>query len=262
MELDGKVVLVTGAARGQGAAEAKRCAEAGARVVLTDVLTDDGRATADAIGTAARFVEHDVRDPDAWAHAIGTALDAFGRLDGLVNNAAIHHVRAIGDETKQSFDEVIQINLVGPFLGVQAALAPMRAAGGGSIVNIASTAGLQGYPGHAAYGSAKWGVRGLSRVAALEYGRHGIRVNTILPGPIDTPMLPVPRDGTPVDERFRHQPIPRAGRPEEIAEMVVFLLSEKAAYMTGAEIVIDGGISAGGAGGANAANVADIAGRR
>ncbi len=244
--LDGKVVLITGAARGQGAAEARLCVAQGARVVVTDVLEADGKAVATGLGDAARFVTHDVSDPDAWDRAIAETIAAFGRLDGLVNNAGIYRPRPIPEETRESFNGVIQVNLVWTFLGLRAALAPMRDAGGGSIVNIASVAGMVGYAHQSAYGASKWGVRGLTKVAALEYGADDIRVNAVLPGPIDTPMLPVERgEGVDINTRFRRQPIPRAGQPEEVAAVVVFLLSDAAAYVTGAEIVVDGGVSAG-----------------
>ncbi len=242
---DGKVVLITGAARGQGAAEARAWVAGGGSVVVTDLLAEEGRALVEELGDAARFVDHDVRDAESWDRAIAAALDSFGQLNCLVNNAAIYRPRAIDDETRDSYNDVIQVNLVGTFLGVRAALEPMRAAGGGSIVNIASIAGAQGYAWQAAYSSSKWGVRGLTRCAALEYGPHNIRVNAVLPGPIDTPMLPVPRDGTPIDARFAHMPVARAGRPEEVADLVLYLLSDTAAYITGAEFVIDGGAFAG-----------------
>jgi len=243
-DLSGKVVVVTGGARGQGEAEARACVAGGARVVLTDVLDEEGHAVAADLGDAARFLVHDVRDEKAWNAVIGTAVTTFGRLDGLVNNAGIYRPRPIDEETRDSYLGVLEVNLVGTFLGLQAAIEPMRETGGGSIVNIASIAGVQGYAWQSAYASSKWGVRGLTRVASIELGLVGIRVNAVLPGAIDTPMLPVPRDGD-IDARFRHQPVPRAGKPEEVAEVVTFLLSDASAFVTGAEIVIDGGASAG-----------------
>jgi 3alpha(or 20beta)-hydroxysteroid dehydrogenase len=238
--LAGKVAVVTGAARGQGAAEARLFVAEGAKVVLTDVLDDLVTAVADELGDDARWAHHDVASEPDWAAVVGLALSEFGRLDVLVNNAGIHHIRSIEDERVEDFDRMLAVDLRGPFLGIKHAIEPMRAAGGGSIVNISSVAGLQGLRGHGAYGAAKWGLTGLTRVAALELGPYGIRVNSVHPGPIDTEMLPT-RDPA----RFRGEPLGRAGSAEEVAELVAFLASDASSYVTGAQVTVDGGMSAG-----------------
>jgi 3alpha(or 20beta)-hydroxysteroid dehydrogenase len=240
-ELVGKVALITGAARGQGEAEARLFVEEGAKVVFTDVLDDEGKAVAADLGDAARYLHHDVRSEEDWAAAINTATDTFGRLDILVNNAAIHWQQAIEDETRSGFEKILQVNLVGPFLGMKAVLGPMRAAGGGSIVNISSTAGIVGYAYHGAYGSAKWGLRGLSKVAAVEFGRDKIRVNSVHPGPIDTSMMGPDRS----EQRFAPMPLGRPGQPREVAQLVCFLGSDRASFITGHEYIIDGGSTTG-----------------
>lgn len=244
VDLTGKVAIITGAAQGQGAAEARLFADLGARVVLTDVLVDKGRQVAASIGDAARFLHHDVSDEGGWAAAVGTAVSAFGRLDVLVNNAAICKVVPLTEQTADGFDQMLRVNLLGAFLGVKAVVAPMKAAGGGSIVNISSQAGVQGLAGYTAYGASKWGLRGMSKVAAIELGPLGIRVNTVYPGMIDTPMiahLDVERGpgGHP------GAPLTRVGTPEEVAEVVAFLASDASSYITGADLTVDGGASVG-----------------
>lgn len=241
MELAGKVALITGSARGQGEAEARAFASAGAQVVLTDVLDEHGQAVADELGEAAVFMHHDVTSEGDWTRAVGTALDRFGRIDVLVNNAGIHRVRDLQDEDLEGFSAVISTNLMGAFLGVRSVIKPMASIGGGSIVNVASLAAAVGVQGQASYASAKWGLRGLSRCAALELGRSGIRVNTVLPGPVDTPMLGA-RDTGAIGALV---PLGRVGRPEEVAAVVVFLASDASSFLTGAEISVDGGMSAG-----------------
>ena len=242
--LTGKVAIITGAAKGQGEAEARLFAGEGASVVLTDVLEQRGRAVADELGAAAVFIRHDVSSRDDWDAAVTTALDAFGRVDVLINNAAIHWLRSIEDETLEDFQRLIAINLAGTFLGIKAVIAPMRAAGGGSIVNISSAAGMVGYAWHGAYASAKWGVRGLTKVAAIELGPHGIRVNSVHPGPINTDMLPADRAGL-GDRRFAHIPLRRCGEPSEVAELALFLASDASSYISGGEFTVDGGSLAG-----------------
>jgi 3alpha(or 20beta)-hydroxysteroid dehydrogenase len=244
MRLQDRVAIVTGAARGQGAAEARLFVAEGASVVLTDVDDEPGEAVAAELGERARYVHHDVSSEDDWARVVDAATSAFGGIDVLVNNAAVHRLKPVRDEDLATFLRVVSVNLGGVFLGIRSVAGPMEARGGGSIVNISSIAGLVGLEGHAAYGSAKWGVRGLTKIAAMELGAAGIRVNSVHPGPIDTRMLPPDVDGL-GDARFAGVPIPRAGRPEEVAELVLFLASGASSYLTGAEIVVDGGYVAG-----------------
>ncbi|MFE7582971.1 glucose 1-dehydrogenase [Streptomyces gardneri] len=239
-DLTGKVALVTGAARGMGEAEARLLVALGARVVLTDVREAEGEATAASLGPAARFVRHDVTDERSWNTAVATAVDTFGRLDVLVNNAAIYSTSPIVDEDPARLEALLRVNLIGPFLGIRAVAAAMRAGGGGSIVNISSQAGLQGIWGHGAYGAAKWGLRGLTKTAALELGPDGIRVNSVHPGAIATAM-------TAHLDTSAHPaaPLGRFGQPDEVARLVAFLASDDASYLSGAELAVDGGASAG-----------------
>ncbi|MFJ7984303.1 glucose 1-dehydrogenase [Streptomyces sp. NPDC096351] len=240
VDLTGKVALVTGAARGMGEAEARLFAALGAKVVLTDVLEREGEAVAASLGPAARFVRHDVTDERSWAAAVDVAVDAFGRLDVLVNNAAIYSTSPIAEEDPARLEAILRVNLIGPFLGVRAVAPTMRAGGGGSVVNISSQAGLQGLWGHGAYGAAKWGLRGLTRTAALELGPDGIRVNSVHPGAVATAMT-AHLGG----REHPAAPLGRVGKPEEVAHLVAFLASDDASYLSGAELAVDGGASAG-----------------
>ncbi|WP_030754526.1 glucose 1-dehydrogenase [Streptomyces griseus] len=238
-DLTGKVALVTGAARGIGAAQARLFAALGARVVLADVLEEEGRLVAGELGDTARFVRHDVTDEASWRAAVAAA-EAFGRLDVLVNNAAIYTTSPIEDEDPARLDALLRVNLAGPFLGIRAVVPAMRAAGGGSIVNMSSQAGLQGIWGHGGYGAAKWGLRGLTKTAAIELGPDGIRVNSVHPGAIATGMTA--HLGTTAHPAA---PLGRVGEPEEVARLVAFLASDDSSYLTGAELAVDGGASAG-----------------
>jgi 3alpha(or 20beta)-hydroxysteroid dehydrogenase len=238
MRLDGKVALITGGARGQGAAEARLFVAEGAKVLVTDVLDDEGEALAEELGGAARYRHHDVASVDDWAAAVQDATSTFGKLDVLVNNAGIHSVIPIEDETFERFEKIIAVNLYGPWHGMRAALPAMRAAGGGSIVNISSLAGMKGFPGHGSYGASKWALRGLTKTAAREFGPSGIRVNSVHPGAIKTDMLP---EGSRAEGTFSALPIGRAGEADEIARLVLFLASDESSYITGTEHVIDGG---------------------
>ncbi|MFD6394942.1 glucose 1-dehydrogenase [Nocardia sp. NPDC055029] len=245
MELSGKVVLVTGGARGLGAAFAHGIVAAGGSVVIGDLLDEDGAAVAGELGERARFVHLDVTDPASWQHAVDTAVGAFGTLTGLVNNAG---VTASGvplvEEPLETFQRVIQVNLVSVNIGIHAVVPALRAAGGGSIVNISSAAGLVGLAHTGAYGAAKWGVRGLTKVAAVELARDRIRVNSVHPGMVLTPMT-APTGISLAEGGFPNAPLGRVGQPEELAGAVTYLLSDAASYTTGAELAVDGGWTAG-----------------
>jgi 3alpha(or 20beta)-hydroxysteroid dehydrogenase len=237
--LEGKVAIITGAARGQGAAEARLFVGEGARVVIADVLDAEGEAVAKDVGDDAVFVHLDVRDEQNWAEVLASTIERFGHLDALVNNAAVHHIVKLEDETVEGFERMFRVNLLGTFLGTKTCAPELRRTGRGSIVNISSTAGIVGFRGHGAYGASKWGVRGLTKVAAIELGPE-IRVNSVHPGAIETDMLP---EGDPT--RFRRLPLRRTGQPEEVAELALFLASDASSYITGAEFVVDAGMVAG-----------------
>ena len=237
--LEGKVAIVTGAARGQGEAEARLFVQEGAQVVIADILDAEGEAVAKELGDDAVFVHLDVRDEQNWADVVTSTVQRFGHLDVLVNNAAVHHIVRIEDETVEGFERMFRVNLIGTFLGIRTCTPELRRSGHSSIVNISSTAGIVGFRGHGAYGASKWGVRGLTKVAAIELGPE-IRVNSVHPGAIETDMLP---EGDPA--RFSRLPLRRTGQPEEVAELALFLASDASSYITGAEFVVDAGMVAG-----------------
>ncbi|MYE46021.1 MAG: glucose 1-dehydrogenase [Chloroflexi bacterium] len=243
--LEGKTALITGGARGQGAAEAALFAEEGANVVLTDVLDDEGERTADIVG--GRFIHHDVTDEEQWAAAVVGAVELHGGLDVLVNNAGIYVETSLVGGDLDEYRRVIEVNQVGVYLGMREVAPLMIERGGGSIINTSSTAGLQGAAGSFAYSASKWAVRGMTRSAAVRLGPHGVRVNSIHPGPIDTPMIADTRmaDADLLDQLLQqHVPLGRMGQPEEVAKLALFLASDESSYSTGSEFVIDGGLVA------------------
>jgi 3alpha(or 20beta)-hydroxysteroid dehydrogenase len=240
--LDGKIAIITGAARGQGAAEARLFAAEGARVVLADVLDNEGEAVAAEIGDAAVYTHLDVTDEPQWQAAVALAEDRFGPVTVLVNNAGILFFQPLHKTDLADFDRVMRVNVQGVFLGMKSVTPSMTTAGGGSIVNISSTAGLQGLPHLGAYVASKWAVRGLTKTAAIDLGHKNIRVNSVHPGGIDTPMVA----GTSGDAPFyKRLPVPRMGSADEAARAVLFLASDEASYIAGAELAVDGGATCG-----------------
>ncbi|MFD5627844.1 SDR family NAD(P)-dependent oxidoreductase [Streptomyces sp. NPDC127072] len=255
-KLDGRVVLVTGAARGQGEQEARLFVAEGAEVLVADVLDDQGEALAKEIG--ARYVHLDVSLEEDWRAAVAAATSAYGRIDGLVNNAGILRFNELVDTPLEEFQRVVQVNQVGVFLGIKTLAPEIAAAGGGTIVNTASYAGLTGMAMVGAYSATKHAIIGLTRVAALELAAKGIRVNAVCPGAIDTAMSnPArldpgadPTGGAAASEALdglyrKLVPLGRIGRPEEVARLALFLTGEDSSYITGQPFVIDGGWLAG-----------------
>src|SRR3954468_11695634 len=228
----GKVVLISGGARGQGAAEARLLVAEGARVLLGDLLEEQGRALAEELGSAARFIRQDVTQEADWAAAVAAA-EAMGGLHGMVNNAGIYVPKRLMETDAALFERHMRVNQLGCFLGMQAVVPAMERSGGGSIVNISSTAGLRGSPGAIAYSGTKWALRGMTKAAAVDLAPRGIRVNSIHPGPIETEMVKVWSNEQRV-ERLARIPLGRIGQAEDVARAVLFLLSEESSYMTGA----------------------------
>ncbi len=243
--LDGKVALVTGGARGMGAAHVRLFVQEGARVVFGDVLEEEGKALAEETGAV--FVRHDVTRPEEWANAVATATGTYGKLDVLVNNAGILRFRRIADMTLEEFERVLDVNLKGTWLGVKSVIEPMTAAGGGSIVNISSIEGFIGAAGLSAYSSSKFGIRGVTKSAARELAGAGIRVNSVHPGAINTSMVTDPEIASGVDGKafVRAMVIKRFAQPVEVSHVVVFLASDLSSYCTGSEFTVDGGVLTG-----------------
>jgi len=261
MRLEGKIAVITGAARGMGEAEARLFASEGARVVLADVLDTESKAVAADIGANAHAIHLDVTNEENWRAVLAETQATFGTPDVLVNNAGVLEVAPLLQLTEASLREVLDINLVGPILGMKTLGAAMAAAGRGSIVNVSSTGGMVGMSMIGAYVASKWGLRGVTKSAAIELGPRGVRVNSLHPGGVATPMTGVdrttmdepPAPGTAeadpelaaADARSASQPIARVGRPIEIARLALFLASDESSYCTGAEFVADGGSTAG-----------------
>ncbi|TNB74174.1 glucose 1-dehydrogenase [Arthrobacter sp. BB-1] len=234
-----KVALVTGGARGIGAAVAARLHGEGARVVIGDVLDEEGKETAERMGSGALYVHLDVTSPQDWEAAVGAAVETFGGLNILVNNAGIVNFASIEDYTLDQWNAVIAVNLTGTFNGIKAAIPALKHSKGGSIINISSIAGIRGYEQIPGYTASKFGVRGLTKSAALDLGPHGIRVNSVHPGVISTPMT------ADIEFDMSHVALGRIGHPGEVADLVLYLASNESSFVTGAEFVIDGGDTAG-----------------
>ncbi|WP_093422001.1 glucose 1-dehydrogenase [Saccharopolyspora flava] len=237
--VEGKVAVITGGARGMGAAHARALIAEGGRVVIADVLDEQGQALAEELGEAARYAHLDVTRPEDWERVTEFAVAEFGLLDVLVNNAGIVNGSAIEHFDLDHWQQIVDVNLTGTFLGLRAAVEPMKAAGGGSIVNVSSIEGLRGSAWAHGYVATKWAVRGLAKSAAVELAAHGIRVNSLHPGMVRTPMT------ADLPEDIIKAPLGRAADPEEVAAFVVFLASEESSFATGSEFVVDGGATAG-----------------
>lgn len=234
--VDDKVALITGGARGMGAADARMLVREGAKVVIGDILDEEGQALADELGDSACYVHLDVSDADDWTAAVETALSRFGTLNVLVNNAGIVQVGPLKTLDVAKWQKVLDVNLTGPMLGTKAVIGPMVAAGGGSIINVSSIEGLRGAAYVHSYVASKWGLRGLTKSSALELASSNIRVNSIHPGFIRTPMTKhLPDD-------MVQAPLGRPGTPDEVAAFVVFLASDESSFSTGSEYVVDGGL--------------------
>lgn len=245
-KLDGRVAIVTGGARGMGAATAKLFVAEGAKVVIADLLEEEGRQRASELGPNAQFLKLDVADENAWQSVIAETLSSWKSIDILINNAGVVHASPIEQIEKADFERVLGVNLLGPWLGIKAVASTMVAQGKGAIVNVCSTAGLWGMNGLAAYSSSKWALRGLTKSAAMELGHKGIRVNAVFPGGVNTDMGNITKE--PVEELakyYQDQPIQRIAEPEEIARASLFLVSDDASYMCGAELAVDGGMTLG-----------------
>ena len=247
--LEGKVALISGGARGQGAVEAQMFAEEGAKVVIGDILDDAGRQTEAQLrelGYECTYVHLDVTSETDWDAAVQTAVTAYGKLDILLNNAGILIRKNIEDTTETDWDRIFAVNAKGVFLGTKAALPALRASGGGSIINISSTAGLVGSPnGSASYTATKGAVRLFTKSTAIQHAREGIRCNSIHPGPIETDMIAdTLNDPDSMALRMQRLPLGRVGKPSEIAYGAIYLASDESSFVTGAELVIDGGTTA------------------
>lgn len=235
MRFDGKVAIVTGGARGMGAAHVRGLAAEGARIAVCDVLDDEGEALAGEFAHA-RYCHLDVTDEAQWRSVVRTVEDTLGPVDVLVNNAGIIYFGGVEEQSPEHFRRIVDVNLVGAFLGMHTVLPGMRARGRGAVVNISSAAGLMGFADGIGYVASKWGVRGMTKAAALDMAGTGVRINSVHPGVIRTPMG---ESASP--ELFAQQPVARIGEPDEVTRIVLFLASDDASYTTGGEFPVDGG---------------------
>ncbi len=248
MRLEGKVAIISGGARGMGAVEARLFTREGAKVVIGDILEEDGRRTVqdiDQAGGHAHFVRLDVTREEDWRRAVGETVSRFGGVDILVNNAGIYRISPLEETSEEMWRQIMEVNVNGVFLGTRAVIPEMKRGGGGSIVNISSTAGLVGSPNTSAYQASKGAVRIFTKATAIEYAREGIRANSVHPGAIDTDMIAVLlKDPAERQRRLDAIPLGRIGTAEEVAYGVLYLASDESSFVTGAELVIDGGRTA------------------
>jgi 3alpha(or 20beta)-hydroxysteroid dehydrogenase len=246
LRLEEKVAIITGSAGGIGTAAARRLNEEGALLLLTDANADGARRLAEELGDRAMSHEHDVTSELDWQAVVSSALQTHGRIDILLNNAGVFLAAPLTETSLDDFTRVIDVNVVGVFLGMRSVAGTMSAQRAGSIINVSSVAGLTGSPYLTAYGASKWAVRGMTKGVAKELAQFGVRVNSLHPGQIDTEMNSRQREKTPelIDKLIKGIPLRRIGTPEEIAHAVVYLASDESIYTTGSELVVDGGTTA------------------
>ena len=242
--LEGKVAIVTGGAQGQGSAIARAFVAEGARVFVADVADEQGKALADELGDSARFRHHDVSEEQSWTDLVEEVNATFGPVGVLANNAGILRFGEIATASLDEVELMWRVNQMGVFLGMRAVVPTMKAHGGGSIINASSVEGLAGMAGCTAYAATKWAIRGMTKCAAMELGGRGIRVNSVHPGMIDTPMTRVHGGDLAMEYGAKKVPLRRVGHPEDVAPLYVFLGSDESSYINGAEIAIDGGVTA------------------
>ncbi|WP_026908153.1 glucose 1-dehydrogenase [Paucisalibacillus globulus] len=240
--LEGKVAIITGAAQGMGASHARRFIEEGAKVVLTDLNEEKGTALAEELGENALFVKQNVASPEDWDMVVAKAESAFGPVNVLVNNAGITMAKSILQTSVEEYRRIVEINQVSVFLGMKTVVPSMQKSGGGSIVNVSSINGIVG--GAIGYTDTKFAVRGMTKAAAMECSNYGIRVNSVHPGVIATPMVVQEDTKSAVEEFAKHIPLKRVAQPEEVSNIVLYLASDESSYSTGAEFIVDGGLTA------------------
>lgn len=241
-KLDGKVAVITGGARGMGASHVRRFMAEGAKVVFTDILEEDGELLANELGENVRFIKQDVTSAEDWAKVVAETETVFGPINILINNAGISMNKSLMEITEEEYRRIVDINQVSVFLGMKAVLPSMQKSHGGSIVNISSINGLVG--GAIGYTDTKFAVRGMTKAAALQLAPSGIRVNSVHPGVIETPMIAQADSKDAIQEFAKYIPNRRIARPEEVTNLVLYLASDESSYSTGSEFVVDGGLTA------------------